>query len=269
MTGTSCSPRNRSPRATGSRVVGAALGFSMALTLALPAGAQVRPGPPRPTTTTAAEQTTTTAGQTTTTTGDQTGTTSAPGGALVPTGLEPGAEATPSGSGESGFGATTLATTAAVAALIGAGVGGLLVGRRRSGAIPPAASTAGAPPLSRPLHAEPAPVVAEPFSTRPDQQGREERDRLVLALLDIGDLVSSEAVRSQITTELGRVGVTPRLVPAGTPFDPGHHRGVGSAPAADPGQDGTVAACDRPGWSDGARIIRLPEVVVHRWEPTP
>jgi len=40
-------------------------------------------------------------------------------------------------------------------------------------------------------------------------------------------------------------------------------RGVGSAPTADPSLVGRVAATDRPGFRDGAQVVRLPDVIVH------
>jgi len=40
-------------------------------------------------------------------------------------------------------------------------------------------------------------------------------------------------------------------------------RGVGSAPAPDPGWVGRVASTERAGFVDAGRVMRLPDVVVY------
>lgn len=51
----------------------------------------------------------------------------------------------------------------------------------------------------------------------------------------------------------------------GAPFDPQHHHAVDRLPTHDPAQHNTVMT-DRPGWVDGGRVLRLPDVIVYRNE---
>ncbi len=86
---------------------------------------------------------------------------------------------------------------------------------------------------------------------------------LIGSLIDLADRVPSEALRVEIVGALARAGVQSIEVPAGTPFDAAMMRGVGSAPAPEPAAVGRVATTDRPGFRDGQRVIRLPDVVVY------
>lgn len=194
--------------------------------------------------------------------------TTAAGGALRPElDAADGDAATDDGGGTS---PVVLGGIGLVGLVLGAAAGTALT---RKGSAP--TPTGG--PAPQPVHAPstPAPVAPAPVPATPagDPAVVEARDRaveqralLVQTIIDVGDQVSSEAVRAQLAESLQRVGVVPQRVDAGTPFDPHRHRGVQAVPAANPAANGTVAACDRPGWVDGERTIRLPEVVVYRWE---
>lgn len=116
-------------------------------------------------------------------------------------------------------------------------------------------------------------VGEEPFARqqgtpRPGPGAGAERAALVGALVELHEMVSSDALRAQVTEQLAAVGVLPVEVEPGTRFDPDRHRGVQAVPATDPASDGTVATCDRPGWADRGTPLRPPEVIVRRWEPT-
>lgn len=116
-------------------------------------------------------------------------------------------------------------------------------------------------------------VGVEPFArqqgtARPGPGASAERAALVGALVELHEMVSSDALRAQVTEQLAAVGVLPVQVDPGTRFDPDRHRGVQAVPATDPAWDGTVASCDRPGWADRGTTLRPPEVIVRRWEPT-
>lgn len=183
----------------------------------------------------------------------------------------PDADATPGDAnrGPSWLVAVALASTAAVA---GATAGTAVT--RRSSARSAASPEDGPPPETAPDRAMdlPAGALAGPSaaithvatSTPPADR---EREVLVRALIDVGDLVTSAAVRGQITHRLADVGVETLGADVGEPFDPDRHRGVQSTPAPARELDGTVAECDRTGWTDRGRVLRPPEVVVHRWEP--
>lgn len=157
--------------------------------------------------------------------------------------------------------------------LAGVGAGGLVVGaagaalllRRRA---PAAARLPAAPVPTSPLpppggH---APGLAPPPATSPAApapSAAASARALVDTLIDLADRLPSEALRAEIIAALATVDVHPIVVAPGTPFDAARMRGVGSTPAPAPAAVGTVAATDRAGYRDGARVIRLPDVVVH------
>jgi hypothetical protein len=193
--------------------------------------------------------------------------TTAAGGALRPE-LDAADAGAADDDGGDGTSPVVLAGIGLVGLVLGAAAGTALT--RRGSAPAPAGG-----PAPQPVHAPstPAPVAPAPATPAGDPAVAEARDRaveqralLVQTIIDVGDQVSSEAVRAQLAESLQRVGVVPHRVDAGTPFDPHRHRGVQAVPAATAEANGTVAACDRPGWVDGEHTIRLPEVVVYRWE---
>lgn len=207
----------------------------------------------------------------TTTDADRTTTTIAAGGALAPTGVDPAEAAAARDDDDDGTSPLVLVGIGVLGAVLGLGVG-WAVGRggARAGTAPaPAGAPAPyvPPPAAMPAATQAATAPAVPTAADPGRdQAVAHRDQLVHALIEVGDLVTSDAVRTQLVEHLRRVGVAPLPVPPGTPFDPGRHRGVQAVAAPEPGANGTVATCDRPGWVDGDRLIRLPEVVVYRWE---
>jgi molecular chaperone GrpE (heat shock protein) len=58
--------------------------------------------------------------------------------------------------------------------------------------------------------------------------------------------------------------ITPEL---GSLFDRREQRAIGTAAVADPALDSTVEGVRRPGYRFGGRMLRFPEVLVHRFAP--
>jgi len=208
--------------------------------------------------------TTTTVEATDTTTSTATGTgASEPGGltGAAADGQDPTADAPNGSEGSDGVGPLGLAAIVLLAGALGAGAA-TLVARRRVPAGAPAVAAPG-PPTTGPAPAPgPTPGTA-PIPAPSADVG--DRRTLVEALVQIGDLVTSDALRTTVAERLAAVGVLPLLVAPGTRFDPTLHRGVQADEARTPDEDGTVASCDRAGWSDRGEVLRPPEVVVHRW----
>lgn len=158
-------------------------------------------------------------------------------------------------------GTSTLALVAA--ALGGLVLGALLAGvplalalsRRTPG--PTAPAGAGAPPAAAPV-ARPAPAP-----TPVDDGAHAQRAGLVEALVSLRDQLPSDALRAEAARALSDVGVV-EVSPLGEAFDPSRHRAVAQSPTDDPARHNTVAAVERPGYVDGAREVRPPEVVVAR-----
>lgn len=236
------------------------------------------PGGTTPEATTTTEETTTTADEP-----DPVSTTEAvvveePGGVTGTIAETPEVPVANGSSGSDGLG-TPAVLGIALAALVAGGVGGAALGRRGSVAGPgaPAAPTpVRFPPMGTPTApagppvapVAPVPVVAPvaaPAADELDGDDAEERRELVRALVEVGDLVTSDALRTHVAERLEAAGVLPVLVAPGTRFDPTAHRGVQAQEAPSPEQDGTVASCDRAGWSDRGELLRPPEVVVYRW----
>ena len=155
--------------------------------------------------------------------------------------------------------------------VVGAAVLGLAAGaalawtllRRGRGSAAPAVATGmpggfAAAPVLAPPAAAPTYAPAAPLDRGPDRA-----PGLVGALIDLGDRVPSQALRAEILAALGRAGVQVIDIAPGEPFDATRMRGVGGAPTADPALVGRVAATDRPGFRDGAQLVRLPDVIVH------
>ena len=73
-----------------------------------------------------------------------------------------------------------------------------------------------------------------------------------------------DAVADEAADVLARLGVS-RIEPvAGELFDPGRHRGVGTAPAPQPWQDNTIVEVSAIGFALAEKVIRRAEVVVAR-----
>ncbi|HQZ34618.1 MAG TPA: hypothetical protein PK020_09335 [Ilumatobacteraceae bacterium] len=156
-------------------------------------------------------------------------------------------------SGNSNSGGTSTGLLALV------GVGGVALGaiatmmlRKPSGASSPAPS---APSASMPPPGFTAPAMQAPAVDRSRP--------LVDTLIDLSDRVSSGALRAEIIAALATAGVQTIEPAQGAVFDASQMRGVGSAPAPDPGWVGRVASTERAGFVDAGRVMRLPDVVVY------
>ncbi|MDP2289867.1 MAG: hypothetical protein Q8M22_01675 [Actinomycetota bacterium] len=151
-------------------------------------------------------------------------------------------------------------TSLALLALVG--LGGAAVGAIAMKVLRKPDAAASAPPA---VGAQPANMPPPGFAA-PGVQSAPAFDRsrpLVATLIDLSDRVSSGALRAEIIAALAQAGVQVLEPAQGTAFDANHMRGVGSAPAPDPGWVGKVAATERAGFVDGGTVVRLPEVVVY------
>ena len=154
-------------------------------------------------------------------------------------------------------------TSAGLLALVG--VGGIALGavammllRKPSGA--PAAATAQPSFGADPARMPPPGFAAPGMNTAPAI----DRSRpLVATLIDLSDRVSSGALRAEIIAALAQTGVQVVEPAQGAAFDANRMRGVGNAPAPDPGWVGRVASTERAGFVDAGTVVRLPDVVVY------
>jgi len=155
-------------------------------------------------------------------------------------------------------------TSAGILALVG--VGGIALGavammvlRKPSGA--PAAASSAQPAFG----ADPAGMPPPGFAAPGMHTGAAiERSRpLVATLIDLSDRVSSGALRAEIIAALAQAGVQLVEPAQGAAFDANRMRGVGNAPAPDPGWVGRVASTERAGFADAGTVVRLPDVVVY------
>lgn len=162
-------------------------------------------------------------------------------------------------------------STVGLIALVGAGflLGAALVGgplwialSRRRGQASPAAQPP-AQPLAPPPTVNPAPVggtVIVP-SARELAALRAQRDGLVEALIGLRDRLPSQALADEAAAALSAAGVE-EVRPAGLPFDPSQHRAVGQVEGDGSGGAARVAEVERPGYRDGDKTLRLPDVLV-------
>jgi len=167
------------------------------------------------------------------------------------------------------------------AALLGAAVGGVVLGLLLAG-IPlglalasrkRSAPTAGPRPSDTsqlspsatgpPARPDGAGPVIGPAPSRAETQVKSERAGLIDAVIALRDQLPSAALGEEAARALTAAGVT-ELSPDGVAFDPAQHRAVDQVATDDPARHNTVATVERPGYADGSRLIRLPEVVVAR-----
>lgn len=180
-------------------------------------------------------------------------------------GTEVDGESAASRDGDDGSGVSPIG----LIALLGAGflLGAALVGgplwialsRRRNQAPPVAPPSAQAPPPVL----NPAPVggtVIVPSARELDAL-RAQRDGLVEALIGLRDRLPSQALADEAAAALAAAGVE-EVRPAGLPFDPSQHRAVGQVEGDGTGGAARVAEVERPGYRDGERTLRLPDVLV-------
>ena len=92
------------------------------------------------------------------------------------------------------------------------------------------------------------------------------------AVLEDGGVTAGAEVCVEVAQDLDmvleRYGVVMLAPEPGTVFDRRDHRATGSAETPDQALDGTVAATRNPGYRAGERVLRYPEVVVHRHLPS-
>lgn len=93
-----------------------------------------------------------------------------------------------------------------------------------------------------------------------------ERATLIDAVIHALDRTTSEAVRSRLLAALHEVGVE-AVGEAGELFDATRHEAVGTEPAGDSAEPGTVASVDRCGFTDRGVLLRPAQVVVHGEAP--
>jgi molecular chaperone GrpE (heat shock protein) len=72
------------------------------------------------------------------------------------------------------------------------------------------------------------------------------------------------AVTEDLATVLERYGVEEVRPEPGEAFDHREHRVVATSPTGDADRDGVIAGTRAPGYRLGGRVLRYPEVVVHR-----
>jgi hypothetical protein len=100
------------------------------------------------------------------------------------------------------------------------------------------------------------------------QRLQAERDALATMCIQLADVVRDNPAQfAQIQQGLARAGY--QLVdPTGLRFDSQRHEGLQTRPTTDPALDMIIAATARFGYHRNDRIVRLPEVVVYRYQPT-
>jgi len=138
---------------------------------------------------------------------------------------------------------------------------GAALSRRKSAAGAPLAPPPPGPaPTPPPTPAAGSPAIG-PAPARDADQIRHQRVVLVEALIALRDQLPSAALGDEAAQALAAAGIV-ELRPEGMAFDPAHHRAVHQVATDDPARHNTVAAVERPGYSDGTSTIRPPEVVV-------
>ncbi|QYG91104.1 nucleotide exchange factor GrpE [Iamia sp. SCSIO 61187] len=257
---TSGPPTTRRPVVRG--LVVAAVVVGVAWCAAAPALAQLGE-PVDPSDTTESEQTTTT----TTAPSEEPSTTDAEG----PTTTSPGEEVEPDDAtvetDDDGTSIAALAAVGVVAFVLGLIVAAIPLGaalsRRKAGPTVPGPAPAPAAPAAGPAPSPPAgpgPAIG-PAPSRDADQLRHQRVVLVEALIALRDQLPSAALGQEALQALEGAGIT-EVAPVGQRFDAGQHHAVHQEATDDPARHGTIVSVERPGYRDGATIIRQPEVVV-------
>lgn len=142
--------------------------------------------------------------------------------------------------------------TKALVAGVAAGLGGLLLGLVLGALIGRGRK-----------QPKPAPAVG-PTTTAVDPALVHQREVLIKAAIDSRDQVTSQALADGLGRALWEAGIM-EVRAEGQRFDPRLHQAVHQVATADPNLEGVIAATERPGYTDNGRVIRLPEVVVHRY----
>lgn len=161
---------------------------------------------------------------------------------------------------DDGTSIAALAAVGVVAFLLGLLIAAIPLGaalaRRKSAAPAPVA-----PPAPAPTPAPAGGPAIGPAPSRDADQVRQQRVVLVEALIALRDKLPSAALGDEVAQALAAAGIH-EVRPEGAPFDPAHHRAVHQVATDDPARHNTVAAVERPGYTDGVSTIRQPEVVV-------
>lgn len=139
-------------------------------------------------------------------------------------------------------------------------LGAALSRRKTSPGAPLAPPPPGPAPTPLPTPAAGSPAIG-PAPARDTDQIRHQRVVLVEALIALRDKLPSAALGDEAAQALAAAGIV-EVRPEGMAFDPAHHRAVHQVATDDPARHNTVAAVERPGYSDGTSTIRQPEVVV-------
>ncbi len=100
--------------------------------------------------------------------------------------------------------------------------------------------------------------------SRPDRNVFDQRSKLIKTCISVYDLMTSEAQREQLRMTLEEVGLTVVEVRSGDRFDPDTQKAIDTVVTSDPRLNNTVAETERPGYKDGDKVLRLPEVLVYR-----
>jgi hypothetical protein len=183
-----------------------------------------------------------------------------------------------------------------LAFLVGAGVGGAFVSRRRSpatglSAMPEAPPGQADPPGKPRSPIEPIESTGPPtaFASTGVSAGQPadtpvevvhmsgllepsvppaelERETLVDACAWVYEAVSSPAIQQRLRSSLRQVGVE-LLAPESGPVDPSRHRRVGTERARDTWQSGQVARTVKLGLLDHDRVLRPADVIVYTNAP--
>jgi hypothetical protein len=193
---------------------------------------------------------------------------------------------------------TGLSLLLVLAFLVGAGVGGAFVFRRRSSAtrlsavaeaLPGQAEPPGKPSsLIKPIESAGQPAAGTPArSARSIGQQADtlvevvhmsgllepsvppaelERELLVDTCAWVYEAVTSPAIQQRLRSSLREVGVE-LLAPESGLVDPSRHRRVGTDRARDAGQPGQVARTVKIGLLDHDRVLRPADVIVYADEP--
>ncbi len=256
-------------RTAGRALAATAVVVGLGLAVAGPAGAglgdPVDPRDPTDETSTTSTTTTTTeaGGLGTPSTAGTTPATDAPTTTDAPEPTTTPAAVTEVDDDDDGTSAAALAAVGIVAFLVGLVVAavplGALLARRRSAA--PSGPAVGTPPPPGPA-AGAGPVIG-PAPSRDADAVRQQRIALAQGLIALRDQIPSDALGTQAAEALAAAGIV-ELAPVGQPFDPAQHKAVDQVVTDDPAAHNTVVSVERPGYADGAQIIRQPQVVVAR-----
>jgi hypothetical protein len=161
----------------------------------------------------------------------------------------------------------TVAIVVAVVALAVGAVAGVIaasVWRSRSPRLS-AQATAPRPPAQAATESYAPPLATTTTTTTTSAQA--ERARLVAAYADLADRLRDHqpGLFTVVTRELQAVGVSMQL-PDGELFSADRHNAVGTEKTSNPSDDLRVAATTRLGYLDHGVTVRVPDVIVFRWD---